>query len=163
MPLIINHYSIYFMMQTRIPAGRIAIRRLTGWIPAVFILLFVYTGCSKLLDLEGFTGTLYNQPIPRTIVPFLTIVLPILEVSTAICLLFNRTRLVAIYSALCMLIVFTLYAGAILLRLFNHVPCSCGGIFRNFSWGQHLWLNLALVILAFTALRHHSTPKSPLN
>jgi putative oxidoreductase len=133
------------------------IRRLAGWIPAVLILLFVYTGCSKLFDLESFTHTLYNQPIPRPLVPLLVLILPALEIATAACLLFDRTRLIGLYSGLALLTVFTLYIGAILVHLFTKVPCSCGGIFRRLSWGQHFWLNLALFILAAAALRHHQT------
>ena len=133
------------------------IRRLTGWIPAVLILLFVYTGCSKLFDLNGFTRTLYNQPFPRPTVPLLILTLPALELATAACLLFDRTRLIGLYAALTLLVVFTLYIGAILLRLFHQVPCSCGGIFRQLTWRQHLLLNLVLLILAAIALRHHST------
>jgi|HubBroStandDraft_3_1064219.scaffolds.fasta_scaffold176416_1 putative oxidoreductase len=133
------------------------IRRLAGWIPAVLILLFVYTGCSKLFDLESFTHTLYNQPIPRPLVPLLVLILPALEIATAACLLFDRTRLIGLYSGLALLTVFTLYIGAILVHLFTKVPCSCGGIFRRLSWGQHFWLNLALLILAAAALRHHQT------
>ena len=106
------------------------IRRLAGWIPAVLILLFVYTGCSKLFDLESFTHTLYNQPIPRPLVPLLVLILPALEIATAACLLFDRTRLIGLYSGLALLTVFTLYIGAILVHLFTKVPCSCGGIFR---------------------------------
>jgi putative oxidoreductase len=133
------------------------IRRLAGWIPAVLILLFVYTGCSKLFDLNGFTSTLYNQPFPRPIVPMFAIILPVLELATAATLLFDRTRLIGLYTALTLLTGFTLYIGAILLHVFSRVPCSCGGIFHRLNWGQHLWLNLTLLILAAIALRHHST------
>jgi putative oxidoreductase len=128
--------------------------RLTRYIPAILILLFAYTGCSKLLDLDGFTSTLYNQPIPRAIVPFLSIALPCLEIATAACLLFYRTRQIALYSALILLSIFTLYITAILLRFFDHIPCSCGGIFRHLTWSQHLCLNLTLLILTVIALRH---------
>jgi uncharacterized membrane protein YphA (DoxX/SURF4 family) len=133
------------------------IRRLAGWIPAVLVLLFAYSGCSKLFDLESFTRTLYSQPIPQAVIPLLAIALPCLELATAVYLLFDRTRLVGLYSALALLTVFTLYIGAILIHLFSKVPCSCGGIFRWLSWGQHLWLNLTLLILAATAVRHHQT------
>jgi putative oxidoreductase len=129
------------------------IRRLTNWIPAVLILLFAYTGCSKLLDLDGFTGTLHNQPIPRAVVPFLSVALPCVEIATAAALLFYRTRLIALYSALALMTVFTLYIIAILLHFFPHVPCSCGGIFRHLTWTQHLWLNLVLLSLTVIALR----------
>ena len=131
--------------------------RLTRWIPSVLILLFAYTGCSKLFDLERFSHTLYNQPFPKSLVPVLIITLPCLELATAACLLFDRTRLIALWSALTLLIVFTLYIAAIVLHLFETVPCSCGGIFRHLTWNQHLWINLTLLILVATALRHHST------
>ncbi|HET6253260.1 MAG TPA: MauE/DoxX family redox-associated membrane protein [Puia sp.] len=133
------------------------IHRLAGWIPALLVLLFVYTGCSKLFDLDGWTHTLYNQPFPRSLAPFFAIALPCIELATAATLLADRTRLIGLYSALTLLTIFSLYIAAILLNVFRKVPCSCGGIFRHLTWGQHLWLNLALLILAATALRHHST------
>src|SRR5579862_853857 len=108
--------------------------RLTRWIPAILILLFAYTGSSKLFDLGSFTHTLYNQPIPKSMVPVLAITLPCLEIATAVALLFDRTRQIALYSALILLIVFTLYIAAILLRFFDRIPCSCGGIFRHLTW-----------------------------
>jgi putative oxidoreductase len=132
--------------------------RLTRWIPAILILLFAYTGVSKLLDLDSFTSALYNQPIPRAVVPFLTITLPCLEIVTAAALLFNRTRQIALYSALILLFIFTLYIAAILLRFFDWIPCSCGGIFRHLTWGQHLCLNLALLILTAIAAYSNKPP-----
>jgi putative oxidoreductase len=130
-------------------------RSLVRWIPALLILLFAYTGCSKLFDLSGFTHTLYNQPIPRFAVPTLAILLPGMEIATAACLLFDRTRMTGLIASLILLIIFTLYIGAILLGLFHRVPCSCGGIFRGLSWQQHLWVNLGLLAFAIVALRYH--------
>jgi putative oxidoreductase len=132
-------------------------RKLTRWVPALLILLFIYTGFSKLFGLEKFTGTMYNQPIPHGLAAALAIIIPATEIITAICLLFQRSQRAGLYIAFGLLTVFTLYVGAILLHFFPRIPCTCGGIFRWLSWQQHLWVNLFLV--ALTAITLLTTAK----
>jgi putative oxidoreductase len=146
-----NHYSL--------------IMKISMWIPALLILLFMYTGFSKFFAMGAFTGTMLNQPIPHRLAAALAIVLPCIEVATAVCLLFNRTRVAGLYASLVLLTVFTGYIAAILLHFFRKVPCSCGGIFHKLTWMQHFWLNLLLLTLTaiatLSALRQRVSP--PLN
>jgi len=132
---------------------------------ALLVLLFAYTGFSKFFALQAFTGTMYNQPIPHWMAAPLVGLIPVAEVTAAGCLLFKKTQRTGLYLSLLLLILFTLYIAAILLHFFRRTPCSCGGIFRNLSWQQHLWVNLLL--LAFTAIaitrRPISSYLSPLN
>ena len=62
----------------------IPIRKLTRWVPALLILLFMYTGFSKLFGMEKFTGTMLDQPIPHGLAAILAWVVPAAEILTAV-------------------------------------------------------------------------------
>ena len=140
-------------------------RKLTRWVPALLVLLFMYTGFSKLFGLAKFSTTMYNQPIPHGLAAALAFIIPAAEILTAICLLFQRSQRAGLYAAFALLSVFTLYVGAILLHFFPRAPCTCGGIFHWLSWQQHLWVNLFLVTLTgitlFTTAKHIHSSLNP--
>jgi uncharacterized membrane-anchored protein YitT (DUF2179 family) len=60
----------------------------------------------------------------------------------------ERARLIGFYAAFILMILFTLYTIFILFHFFSYVPCSCGGVIRNLTWGQHLVFNSCFVILS---------------
>ncbi|HEY4287941.1 MAG TPA: MauE/DoxX family redox-associated membrane protein [Puia sp.] len=130
-------------------------------IPGLLVLLFTYSGFTKVFALETFKGTLYNQPFPHWLATPLIVLIPVAELLTAAGLLFDRTRRPALYSALILLTIFTVYIGAILLHLFHKTPCSCGGIFRHLNWSQHFWIDLLLMGMAITALLHKKKQSIP--
>lgn len=119
---------------------------------ALLVLLFVYTAASKVLDLETFRGNMYNQGLPRWLTEFLIWGLPPAEIAVVCCLLFSGTQRMGLYLSLTLLLLYTIYVAAILLRLLHRIPCSCGGIFRHMSWQQQLWLNLTFITLIVLAL-----------
>jgi len=142
------------------------LRKLTiGLVPGLLVLLFVYTGFTKVFALQHFRDTLYNQPFPHPLAAVLTYLIPTIELSIAAALLFNRTRKPALYAATGLLTLFTLYIAAILLHFFRRVPCSCGGAFRGLSWAQHFWINILLTGLTITTIIFNSKKSipSPLN
>jgi len=57
-----------------------------------------------------------------------------------------------LYVSLGMLIAFTGYISLVQLNYYGRIPCSCGGIVRELSWTQHLFLNLYLIAITLTAL-----------
>lgn len=123
-----------------------------GFVPALLVLLFMYTGFNKLFTLAAFTSSMYNQPVPHPLAYILARGIPVAEILTAACLLFPRLQRLGLYASLTLLTVFTGYIGLILLHVFRKVPCSCAGIFRNISWQEHLWINLSLLALTGLAL-----------
>lgn len=133
----------------------------TGLIPGLLVLLFTYTSFSKFFALDTFRGTLYNQPLPHALTTPLIVLIPAAELLTGLALLFERSRLTGLYSAVTLLVIFTLYIAAILLHLFHKTPCSCGGILRGLSWGQHFWVNLLLTGLALAAIYSHPKKSVP--
>lgn len=134
-------------------------RLLAGFVQALLVLLFMYTGFNKLFGLKEFTLSLYNQPIPHGFAFFLSRSIPIIEIVTAICLLFPATTRIGLYASFGLMLIFTGYIAAILLHFFRKIPCSCAGIFKHMSWQTHLWVNLLILVLTGWTL-YQTAPKS---
>jgi hypothetical protein len=135
-------------------------KRMAGAILALLVLLFFYTGADKLFGLDEFTRSMYNQPIPHWLAFFLARLIPVIEILTAVCLLFTTTQRFGLYSSFILLSIFSVYIALILLHFFRKIPCSCAGIFRHITWQQHLWINLFL--LALTGLALSTVTQKPL-
>ena len=120
---------------------------------SLLVLLFLYTGLVKLRDLQQFAGEMRNQVFPRTLVPYIIWILPSVEISVALLLLFDRTRFAGLLSSFVLMLLFTVYTALVLLHVFKRVPCSCGGVIRSLSWGQHLVFNLFFLAVSVTAIK----------
>jgi hypothetical protein len=118
----------------------------------LLVLLFMYTGFSKLFALQAFTSSMYNQPIPHWLAAPLILLIPTAEVVAAGCLLTERTQRTGLYISFLLLTLFTLYVAAVLLHFFPRTPCTCGNVLRHLSWSQHLLVNLTLTVLTGIAL-----------
>ena len=115
---------------------------------ALIILLFVYASTSKFLAFHKFIGEINNQPLPNSWTPLLVWFIPCSEILIAIMLMLERSRLAGFWASFLFMLAFSIYAAVILLHGFSYIPCSCGGVIENLSWGQHLVLNLVFVGLA---------------
>lgn len=120
-------------------------------ISALFILLFVYTGISKLLNYEIFRIQSGFAPILRPYSEFIAIFIPIVELSIVVLYFIRSTKLLALYASITLMITFTIYIAWMLLSGLN-LPCTCGGIITSMSWKQHLIFNIAFIGLAFTGI-----------
>jgi len=120
---------------------------------SLLVLLFLYTGLVKFRDLQQFAGEMRNQVFPKTLVPYITWLIPSAEIGTALLLLFDRTHFAGLLSSFVLMLLFTVYTALVLLHMFNRVPCSCGGVIRSLSWGQHLVFNLFFLAVAVTAIK----------
>src|SRR4051812_16086840 len=120
---------------------------------ALLILLFLYTGVSKLLDIWLFKYDLTKQPFPVWLQSVLAWLIPVWEVLTAICLMIRPARLAGVYLSIIIMATFTAYSAAILSGLFASVPCGCGGVIRDLTWPQHLVFNIVFLGIAVMALR----------
>jgi hypothetical protein len=119
----------------------------TDLIAALFILLFVYTASSKLMQLQHFMDVLKNSPLVGDYAGSISVVLPLIELVTAILLFLPRTRKEGLLLSLLLMILFTVYISYML--LFNaHLPCSCGGVISRLSWKEHLLFNVVLTVIA---------------
>lgn len=113
----------------------------------LIVLLFVYAGVSKLLDLTSFRTALNNQPFPNQFTPYLMIIVPTSELLVALVLVVNKKGNLGFYISALMMLVFTLYTAAIYFNAFSYIPCSCGGVLQTLSWTQHLLLNLFFLMI----------------
>jgi len=120
-------------------------------ISALFILLFVYVATDKLLSHASFVINLKKSPLIGFASRFLSWAVPAIELLISAMLFIPRFRRVGLMAAFFLMTVFTAYIAYMLISS-SHLPCSCGGIITRLSWKQHLWLNLALTLLAATGL-----------
>lgn len=114
-------------------------------ISSLLILLFLYASVSKWLAFKLFIGEMNNQPFPNWMTPFLVWSIPFIEVIIAAALIFEKTRVPALYASLFLMLAFTVYTVTILFHAFKYIPCSCGGVIRSLTWPQHLFFNLFFV------------------
>lgn len=109
--------------------------------------LFVYASTAKLLDYYNFQFGLSESPF---IAPFASILawsVPVGELLIAGMLVIPALRLSGLYASFLLMSLFTVYIAAMLLSG-SDIPCSCGGILENMSWGAHIVFNSAFVVLA---------------
>jgi len=120
-------------------------------ISSLLILLFVYTGVSKLLDFSNFHLQLSKSPFITAFADPVAWTIPAGELLVALALIFKRTRLLGLYASLFLMTMFTAYIYAMLHYSYD-LPCSCGGIISKMSWTQHLWFNAGFVILCISGI-----------
>lgn len=120
-------------------------------IALLFVILFLYTGISKLMEFGVFQEQLYDSPIVASAAPVVAWGLPITEFIVSLLLFIPKYRLRGLYAAFILMILFTAYVG-ILLSISTELPCSCGGIMEALSWQAHLIVNIALIGLAVTGI-----------
>lgn len=131
-------------------------------IAAFFIFLFTYTALSKFFDFTSFKNVLHQSPLIGETSRIVVWALPLIEVTISALLFFKRTRLVGLHISLALMIVFTVYLGYMILFT-PKLPCSCGGVFRQLTWQQHVWFNLfATALAAFSIwLSRHRPQQEP--
>lgn len=93
----------------------------TELISSLLILLFVYTGLSKLLSIEHFQAVLGQSPLISSGAGLLAWQVPLTELAMALLLFFSSTRLVGLWAALVLLALFTMYLGWMVL-FSPHLP-----------------------------------------
>lgn len=120
---------------------RIWAKRYTLFVTILMILLFGYTGIAKLIDYENFKFSLSESPYIWWMAPFLSWALPIGELGIVLMLLIPRFRRLGLWLSFILMALFTVYIGVMLAIAPDDMPCSCGGIFEEMSWGWHLVVN----------------------
>jgi len=124
---------------------------ITEIIALLFVILFLYTGASKLMEYDVFKEQIATSPILEPFAQWIAWGLPLSEFVVAILLFFPRWRLQGLYAALGLMLLFTCYIIAIL-SFDKQLPCSCGGVIELLSWKGHLVFNSVLILLAFTGV-----------
>jgi uncharacterized membrane protein YphA (DoxX/SURF4 family) len=120
-------------------------------ISLLFVILFLYTGISKLIDYDIAKEQIALTPILAPIAPEIVIVLPIIEIITAVFLFIPKTRRYGLWASFALMTAFTGYIIYIL-NYNDQLPCTCGGVLEEMTWPEHLAFNIALIILSLYSL-----------
>ncbi|MFV5692920.1 MauE/DoxX family redox-associated membrane protein [Flavobacterium sp. LT1R49] len=117
----------------------------------LYVLLFIYAAVSKFLDFENFQVQLGQSPLLSAFAGMVSWGVPTAEILIAITLLFKRYRLVGLFAAFSLMVMFTAYI-VIILNFSSFIPCSCGGILEKLGWTEHLVFNSVFVLLALIGI-----------
>ncbi|WP_339610462.1 MauE/DoxX family redox-associated membrane protein [uncultured Planktosalinus sp.] len=117
----------------------------------LFILLFVYAAVSKLVDYETFENQLGQSPLLSAFAGWVAPGVIIIELLIALLLIFERTRLFALFGFYSMMVLFTTYI-IIILNFTDFIPCSCGGVLEQLGWTEHLVFNVGFMGLAVVGI-----------
>lgn len=124
---------------------------LLNFLSALLILLFVYTGVSKLLDHRFFVVTLSKSPLVSWAPTTFSYALPVVELGAGALLLFHQRSRAGWYAAFVLMALFTAYIAFMLLTQ-SKLPCSCGGALTGLTWSEHLLFNVLFTIISFAGL-----------
>lgn len=132
--------------------GRLNKQIIIEIIALLFIILFLYTAISKLMEYSIFKEQLATSPVLKPVASIIAISLPVTEIIVAISLFIYRWRLYGLYASFVLMMLFTGYIAAIL-TFSSEIPCSCGGVLAQLSWLQHLIFNSVLIAFAFVGIK----------
>ncbi|WP_111422233.1 MauE/DoxX family redox-associated membrane protein [Flavobacterium sharifuzzamanii] len=123
------------------------------------IVLFGYTAFHKLIDLHLFRQTLMKSTlIEEYQIDFLLYFVPTIEIFT-ILLLISKKYIHGLYISLLLMTTFTIYL--IVLNNFSfYKGCSCGGIFNDMTYFEHIIINITFIIISLVSIILHSDNKS---
>jgi uncharacterized membrane protein YphA (DoxX/SURF4 family) len=113
-------------------------------ISALLLILFLYTGISKLMDYDKFHAVLSSSPLLSPASSILAWLLPLAEIIIALLLFFLRTSLFLLLALTGYLIFMIVYSPKL--------PCSCGGVLNKMGWKQHILFNLFFIALNLIAV-----------
>jgi hypothetical protein len=116
-------------------------------ISCLFILLFTYAALTKLTDYEKFVVQIGQSPLLTAFAGWIAWMVPLLEILVSAMLAVPRWRLIGLYAAFSLMVMFTTYIVCIL-TLSVYVPCSCGGVLEKLGWTEHLVFNIAFALLS---------------
>jgi uncharacterized membrane protein YphA (DoxX/SURF4 family) len=121
--------------------------RVITTISYLFILLFVYAAVNKILEFENFQAQLGQSPLLSAFTGFISYAVLTVEIIIAIALSIPKFRLIGLYAAFLIMVMFTAYI-VVILNYSSFIPCSCGGILEKMEWKGHLFFNIAFCHLA---------------
>ncbi|MDB5010794.1 MAG: hypothetical protein JWQ06_1583 [Mucilaginibacter sp.] len=114
--------------------------------------LFLYTAYAKIVDHDRFLNGLSKVHIINGFAVYISYLVPLTEILVSLLLLIPQTAKWGLYTFTVLMSIFTCYIISALLWE-KHLPCHCGGVIEKLSWLQHIWLNLAFISIAISALR----------
>jgi len=130
--------------------------------------LFAYAALMKYLGHLKFMIELAKSPfINEILILPISYLLPAVELVLSLCLVFKRTKMVGLYAAFGLMLLFTLYLLAlVMLPASETIPCACGGILGGMSYPVHIAFNIAFTLIALVGIytsEHDSKRDTVLN
>ncbi|OMP80131.1 MauE/DoxX family redox-associated membrane protein [[Flexibacter] sp. ATCC 35208] len=117
----------------------------------LYMSLFIYAALSKLSKFELGREQLTLMPLIGSQAMLLAWLVPATEIAISILIFLPQTRKIGFYAATLLMVSFTVYIIYII-RKAQSLPCTCGGLLEMLSWPQHLFFNIAFILLGVTAL-----------
>lgn len=127
-------------------------------ISAILILLFTYTAISKLIEHKTFSIVLSEAPLFKTYAILISWLIPIAEIIIVLLLIFPSIRIVGLFGSLALVLLFTGYLIYIVTYV-PKLPCNCGGVVSKLSWSDHIFFNIAILIINIVALKKSMSKK----
>lgn len=121
----------------------------------LLLALLIYTAASKFFTIDSFASTLAKSPLIGNLNKIAAWSIPISEVAISSLLIVTKTRKWGLYTALALLVIFTIYLSFMVLSG-SKLPCHCGGVVSTLSWKQHIWFNIAFISVAFIGILMYS-------
>lgn len=118
-----------------------SISRVIEIITALVVFLFVYTGIAKFREHSSFQAALQEFPLIASYANTISLLVPTVEIITALLLSLPRTRKIGFLISTFLLSIFTIYITGILLFT-PKLPCHCGGVIKAMTWAQHMLFNI---------------------
>lgn len=117
----------------------------------LLIILFVYTGISKLIEHNKFQIVLYATGFfSKSQSHFFAYAVPVIECCIAFALMIPASRVAGLAVSTLLMGGFSLYI-ALMLLFAAKLPCACGGVMSSMTWHQHLIFNAAFTLMSFIA------------
>jgi hypothetical protein len=117
----------------------------------LYIILFLYTGISKLMDYSVFKEQIATSTVLGALSKPIALMVPWAEFAVVAMLIIPRWRLHGLYASLSLMIIFTGYIITILISS-HDLPCSCGGAIELLSWKGHIVLNSFFIAIALLGI-----------
>ena len=129
---------------------------------ALLTAMWSYAVLSKLIDCETAKRAMHNQIFAPGLSDVLTWLIPLIELFISGLLLFKPTQRLGLKLSAGLLTLFIFYIAIVMNAAFGRVPCSCGGIISELSYGEHLVFNVVFLLLALASLwlTHRSERKT---
>ncbi|MBQ0152790.1 MAG: hypothetical protein KBS61_07855, partial [Chryseobacterium sp.] len=109
------------------------------------------------MDFETFQTQLGQSPLLASYALPISYGIIMLELFTAILLMMNRYRKLALQISLLLMVMFTTYI-VIILYFTPFTPCSCGGVLEKMGWTEHLVFNVFFIVLALIGIKLTAPP-----
>lgn len=132
---------------------KITREHITIFIATLLAILFFYAAMSKITNYDQSKSEMLNQIFPSKLAIILTWLIPTLEIIITFLLLYRPFFRVGFLSSTILLGIFSFYIAVVMTGVFGRIPCSCGGILKNMSYGTHLLFNLVFLNLGMLGIR----------